>query len=105
MKGIRFKPEMIQWIQEGKKSTTFRKTRRTGFYQIVKGSWFKPESLGILIHCYPLTRIPKEFLIKACYDFEGDFNSPEEFIEWLKKNKLYKKLPEKGWLNLVRFIK
>jgi len=101
MKGIRFKPDMIKWIQEGIKSTTFRRTRRDGLYQIVKGSWYKPVGLGIFVYCKPLSRITRPELILKWYSTEGDFKTPEEFVEWLQKNKLYKKLPEKGWLNKV----
>lgn len=102
MKGIRFKQDCRTWIALGKKTTTFRKTRRNGLYELIEGSWYKPKPLGIYFEMKPLAKITKEELIEKWYSTEGDFDSPEEFIEWLKQNKLYKKLPEEGWLNLVK---
>jgi len=105
MRGIRFKPDMIKWIQEGIKTTTFRKTRRNGEYEIVKGSWFKPIGLGIYVECHSLMKITRDMLINHYYMKEGDFSSPTSFIYWLKQNKLLKKLPLRGWLNSVEHIK
>ena len=105
MKGIRFKPDMIKWIQEGIKVTTFRRTRRDGLYQIVKGSWFKPVGLGIYVECKPLFKVTKYMLINHYYMKEGDFKTPGEFITWLRENNLLEKLPYKGWLNSVEQIK
>jgi len=105
MRGIRFKPDMIQWIIEGKKSTTFRKTRRKGLYEIVKGSWYKPVGLGIIVRCYPCGILSKELLVNSLYNYEGPFETPGEFKEWLIKNKFYNKLPNNGWINLVKYVR
>lgn len=102
MKKIRFKPDCREWIKLGIKTTTFRKTRRNGIYEIVEGDIFHPKGLGLIIECLPIARITGKEVVDLHYQSEGDFDSPKEFLEWLEKNKL--RLPERGWLNLVTFI-
>jgi len=100
-KRIRFKDDCIKWILEGKKTTTFRATRRNGLYEIVKGGWFHPEGTGIFIQMEPIEYISKVQLIMQHYHTEGDFSSPEEFMSWLKSVGLYDHLPPAGWLNKI----
>ena len=104
MRGIRFKNDCIKWIREGIKKTTYRKTRRNGEYEIVKGSWFKPERLGMFVRCKPILEINSIVLVSWFWWLEGDFKSTHEFQEWLIKNKLFKKLPIVGWLNSVEYL-
>lgn len=102
MKGIRFKPDCREWIKQGIKTTTFRKTRRNGLYEVVEGDIFHPKGLGIFIECKPIVRMHRNDVILYHYQLEGDFDSPEAFMAWLKANKL--ELPEWGWLNHIKYI-
>ncbi len=108
-KRIWFKPDCIKWIREGKKTTTFRRGRHEGIYEIVQGSRFKAKGLGIFLklsvafcdgNAWPLRR---ENVIRFSYDTEGDFHSPQDFESWLKQNKL--ELPEIGYLHSIELIK
>lgn len=102
MKGIRFKPDCYDWIRRGTKTTTFRKTRRNGIYEIVKGDIFHPVGQGIIIKCLPIKRVAAKEVVDLHYRSEGDFDSPHEFLDWLKTNNL--NLPERGWLNNITYI-
>jgi len=94
MKMIRFRPDCREWIKKGLKTTTFRRTKKQGIYEIVEGLWYHPKHLGIIIKLTPINKTTANKVILYDYRTEGNFNSPEEFIEWLKKNKL--ELPETG---------
>jgi len=50
MKMIRFKPDCREWIKQGIKTTTFRRTKKQGIYEIVEGSWYHPKRLGRRIY-------------------------------------------------------
>ena len=102
MKVIRFKPDCREWIKQGVKTTTFRKNRRNGFYEIVEGGWHHPRHLGIFVECKPIKETTSEDVVFNHYQSEGDFRDPVEFLAWLLRNNL--ELPEKGWLNKVDFI-
>jgi len=102
MKMIRFKPDCRDWIKRGIKTTTFRRTRKQGVYEIVEGSWYHPRRLGMYVRLTPITKMNTNTVIFFHYTTEGDFKSPEEFLEWLKKNKL--ELPELGWLHHVEYL-
>jgi hypothetical protein len=91
MKRIWFKPDCIEWIRSGKKTTTWRSRRHIGEYIVVKGSRFKavPIEPRLIIKLTPLIQIDIEGLMCFYYDKEGDFNTAHEFEIWLKKNKVY----------------
>jgi len=99
MKRIWFKEDCIKWIAEGKKTTTFRKTKHEGEYVVVHGSRYKPKRTGLKIILKPLYYIDRDTVIGREYDKEGDFKTPEEFRQWLKKNNL--NLPACGWLHKI----
>jgi len=102
MKHIRFKPDCREWIKRGVKTTTFRKTKRNGIYEIVEGSWYHPRRLGIFIKCTPIKHTTSEDVVFNHYMTEGDFKDPIEFLAWLRRNNL--ELPDEGWLNRVEFL-
>ena len=102
VKSIRFKPDCREWIKQGVKTTTFRKTRRNGLYEIVEGGWYHPRHLGIFVKCKPIKETSSEDVVFNHYRSEGDFKDPVEFLAWLLRNNL--ELPEKGWLNKVEFL-
>jgi len=100
---IRFKPDCREWIKKGIKTTTFRRNKKQGVYEIVEGSWYHPKRLGIFIRLIPLfPKMTSVDVIRRHFMTEGDFKSPEEFLEWLKKNKL--ELPEEGWLHHIEYL-
>jgi len=101
MRVIRFKPLMLKRILDGQKITTFRKRRLEGFYEVVKGSRFKPVKLGIQVKLVWLAEVTRDEVINEFYKQEG-FNSPQEFKEWLKQEKL--DLPERGWLHQIETV-
>jgi hypothetical protein len=100
MKRIWFKPDCLTWIAEGKKTTTFRKTKHSGEYFVVQGSWYKPKPTGLTVALKPLFYTCKDTVVKMEFDREGDFKTSDEFLLWLEKNKL--KLPEWGWVHEVK---
>lgn len=102
MKRVWIKPDGRKWIREGKKTTTFRKNRHQGTYEIVEGSWYKAVSVGMILKLSPLCRISKTELINDHFLSEGDFKTPKDFSNWLKVNKL--NLPDFGWLHRIEKI-
>ncbi len=107
MKGIRFKKDCYEWIKQGTKTTTFRKTKRNGVYEIVEGGWFKAKPYwymgkNILLLMKPIKMCNAHEIINVHYHTEGPFNNKEEFIAWLEKVKL--ELPEFGWLNSLEVV-
>jgi len=103
MKRIWFKPDCVKWILEGKKTTTFRSKKHEGEYEIVKGSRFKAEGLGIFLKLTPeKLPIKDENAVAIHFRTEGDFKSPGDFMEWLITNKL--QLPEWGYLHKIDVI-
>lgn len=101
-KRIWFKPDMIKWILEGKKTTTFRSRRHEGLYEIDLGSRFKPKPSGIRLRLTPMSTWEREQVISYCFDTEGDFNTDFAFAEWLEINKL--ELPDCGWLHKIEVL-
>ena len=104
MKAIRFKPDCREWIRKGVKTTTFRRTKKQGLYEIVEGSWFHPKRLGVYVKLTPIKRMTKREVLLHHYETEGDFKNTEQFMEWLQKNGLWEKLPEEGWLHLIEYL-
>lgn len=102
MKGIRFRKDCYDWIIHGCKTTTFRKTRRNGIYEIVEGDIYHPKGQGIFILMKPIKRCEAQEVIDEDYSTEGPFDTKEEFIKWLDDNAL--KLPEDGWLNSIEYV-
>lgn len=98
-KRIWFKPDCVRWINEKKKSTTFRSRRHEGIYDVVRGSWFKPEKVGLTLRLTPIAHVSSSTVIKEHFASEGPFRTSDEFIEWLKRVRLYDKFPEFGWLH------
>jgi hypothetical protein len=103
MKRIWFKPDCRRWIIEGKKTRTFRKGRKFGLYEVVEGSWYKPKPTGLKVMLKPLFYTHRDTVMNREFDKEGDFKTPEEFMKWLKNNRL--NLPEWGWLHEIEKLK
>lgn len=104
MRRIWFKPDCVRWIVEGKKTTIFRTKRHDGIYQIVKGSWFSPVSLGITLKLTPIAQVSLGELLRDYYATEGDFSKPTDLMDWLKQMKLFNKLPDRGWLHRIEVL-
>ena len=102
MRMIRFKRDCLDWIKQGIKTTTYRKNKKHGIYELVEGSRFHPKRLGIYILLIPIEKTTVTDVILNHYGSEGDFKSPREFREWLKKNRL--ELPETGWLHRIEYL-
>jgi len=100
---IWFKKDCVQWILEGKKTTTFRSRRHVGEYEIVEGSRFKAKGLGIFLKLTP-QNLPMHSVdvIDFHYKTEGNFVTDKELVTWLKKNKL--ELPEWGYLHDIKIL-
>jgi len=88
---------------EGKKTTTFRKGRKEGVYEVIEGSWYRPRPTGMKVRLTPIQSMGIDELISSYYRTEGDFNTPEDFKGWLKRKKLT--LPELGWLHRLELVK
>lgn len=104
MKMIRFKPECREWIRRGIKTTTFRRARKQGIYEVVEGSWFHPKRLGMFVKLSPIRRMTKTEVLLYHFQTEGDFQSSEQFMEWLVKTRLWEKLPNEGWLHRIEYL-
>lgn len=102
MKRIRFRRDCLPWIQDGSKTTTFRKTVRVGLYKIVEGVWYNVRDLGIVIQCSPIMLTTATDVIQNHYATEGPFTSPAAFEAWLRRVGLT--LPERGWLNSIKHL-
>lgn len=103
MKRIWFKSSSVRWIEEGKKTTTFRTNRKEGLYEVVRGSWFNPIPVGLTVQLTPTKKISFSEVIEKYYATEGDFKSPSEFIVWLKEQKLFDKYNDMdGWLHNIK---
>lgn len=103
LRGIRFQNDTLKWLLEGVKTTTFRKNPRKGLYEVIKGGFFTQKRLGIIVECVPIMHTSAENVIEHHYQTEGDFKSPEEFRNWLKRQKL--PLPKEGCLIAVKVVK
>lgn len=103
MKRIWFKPDCIEWIRTGKKTTTWRSRKHNGEYVVVKGSRFNaiPIKPRLVLSITPICEI--EFS-KVCKNWktEGEFKSEIQFDKWLKKNKITGKC---GYLHQIVVIK
>ena len=102
MKRIWMKPDCVRWILQKRKTTTFRENKHIGMHDIVKGSWFKAEKIGVIIELVPSLRCASDIVIHNNYSTKGDFKSPIEFIVWLERNKLT--LPKFGWLHEITYV-
>lgn len=111
-KRIWFKPDCVEWIRKGLKTTTWRTQRHEGEYDIVKGSWFRAEKIGLQIRLTPLKQISMYKLISH-YRTEGPFMCGNKFERWLEDNKLLvredsRKRPsdikKKGWLHKIEVL-
>lgn len=96
MKRIWFKPRMVKALIERRKKTTFRSRKHEGLYEVVRGSWYDSIPVGIVIKLTPLRAVTKEEVIEKYYRQEA-FDSPEDFREFIKTEKL--KMPEVGILH------
>lgn len=103
-KRIWFKPDCVRWIREGKKTTTFRKTKHEGIYQVVRGSWFKAEPVGLRVRLTLIVEMPFEQVISLHYGTEGDFETPLEFADWLSMVGLKYRTEQLGWLHNIEVI-
>jgi len=102
MKRIWMKPDGIRWLLQKKKTTTFRENKHIGMHDIVRGSWYNTERVGVIIELVPSLHCASDIIIYNKYSTEGDFKNPDEFIAWLKANKLT--LPEFGWLHEIIYV-
>ncbi len=103
-KRIWFKPDCVRWIREGKKTTTFRKRRHEGVYEVVRGSWFKAKPIGLRVRLTPLCQAYLGNVLDLRFDTEGDFGNTDEFIDWLVEIGLTNKVPDFGWLHKVEIV-
>jgi len=104
MKMIRFKPDCREWIKKRIKTTTFRRTKKQGIYEIVEGSWYHPKHLGVYVKLTPIKRMTKTEVLLHHYETEGDFKSTRRFVEWLQKVGLWEKFPDEGWLMKIEYL-
>jgi hypothetical protein len=102
MKRIWFKPDCIKWIREGKKTSTFRKTKHEGEYKVVQGSRYNSKPIGLVVKLIPLLYWHRNTVVTILYGREGDFKTTDEFRSWLERNKL--KLPEWGWVHEIKVV-
>lgn len=103
MKRIWIKPDGREWIRKRIQKTTFRKNmKEEGIYEVVEGSIYNPKSVGMWVKLTPLKYCSLEEVISNHYSTEGDFKSPEDFVAWLKANKL--KLPDEGYLHGITML-
>lgn len=102
MRTIRFKKDCIEWIKTGRKTTTYRKNKKEGIYEIVRGSYYHCEHLGIVVRLTPIAPINKEELISYYWQKEGDFETRWDFLAWLGEEKVT--LPDFGWLMKVEYL-
>lgn len=107
MRRIRFKPELIEKIRQGRKSMTFRETEKPkGMYIVEEGG--KPYYIHVdsgirirIVSSFPVSNTYE--YIKNCYEPEG-FSSPQEFEDYLRK--LYKgKIPPAGYGHRFEVVK
>ena len=105
MKNIWFKPDCIDWIRMGKKTTTWRTKKHDGEYVVVKGSWFKsiPIEPKLIVRLSEPRQISIDELVRKYWILESPLNK-QKFKDWLIKNKLYQ--PEKiGWIHRIEIMK
>jgi len=108
MKVIRFKLDCQTWMRQGKKTTTFRKNKKNGVHEIIEGDWYHPKHLGMFVKLTPLFQCPYTFVLYNHYRTEGDFESADQFEEWLRKVGLWKTFASlstpPGWLMQVEYL-
>ena len=102
MRRIRFKPELIEAIRQGRKTMTFRTTERPhGDYIVEEGGhpyWVHIDTGLRICICLSWSVGNIEKYADEYYDLEG-FSSPQEFLDYVSK--LYKgKLPKGGWAHV-----
>lgn len=103
-KRIWMKPDCVTWILQGKKTTTFRAKRCEGIHDVVRGSWYEAEKVGLTLRLTPFIYTSNIIVITRHFDTEGPFVTPDEFIDWLKCVNLYDKFPKFGWLHKVSYV-
>ena len=104
-KRIWFKPDCVEWIVKGIKTTTFRRRRHEGIYEVVRGSWFKPEPVGLTLKLTPIKQMDFLDCINAHFETEGDFDCQADFEAWLNKVGLdYQKDERLGWLHKIEVV-
>ena len=101
---IWFKPDCVRWIEEGKKTTTFRRRKHEGIYEVMKGSWFLARGVGLKVRLIPIAALAFGEVIANHFESEGDFEDSNEFAMWLKRVGLAKKLPLVGWLHRIEIV-
>jgi len=99
---IWFKPFMVEQLRGGRKWTTFRTRRHEGTYQVVRGSWFKPVEVGLVVELTPMFQTTANEVIFSYYLSEG-FTDPQSFLAWVRREKLT--LGVSGWLHRVKIVK
>ncbi len=102
MRRIWFKPDCVEWIRAGKKTTTFRARQHNGRYEIVHGSRFKPNNTGMIIRLTPIKETDQAHVLAKHFKTEGDFKTIQEFRDWLAEVHLY--LPATGWLHSIELL-
>ena len=103
MKRIWFKPDCVEWIKQGKKTTTWRTRKHEGEYEVVKGSWFNNKPIGLKLRLTPIVDMSFGKLLTN-YETEGDFANKEVFFDWLVNNGLSCDNQKKGWLHKIEVV-
>jgi len=101
---IRFHPDSIRWIREGKKTTTYSRHRKEGTYEIVNGPLLSPKRLGIFIEITPYKKCSFREVKADNFGTEGPFNNSEEFDFWCTQSGL-SRIPARGWIHGLEKIK
>lgn len=104
MKRIWFKPDCVRWIREGKKTTTFRKTRHEGTYKVVKGPRFKAVPIGLNIKLTPIDEMAFSVVVNSYFITEGNFKSSNEFVDWLDYVGILYHHEQLGWLHQIEVL-
>lgn len=104
MRPIWFNPDCVRWIREGKKTTTFERQRKEGIYEVVGGSQHGSKPTGLRVRLVPIDLYLRDSVIKFHFSTEGDFKNADDFLGWLKKVGLLKKMPIMGWLHRIEKV-
>ncbi len=101
---IRLHPDCLRWILEGKKKTSFSRSRRDGTYEIINGPLLNPKRLGIFIEMTPYKNCSLREVQDGNFATEGPFNNPQEFASWCAQSGI-DRIPARGWIHNVRQVK
>ena len=88
MRRIRFTPEMIEAIKQGRKTMTFRMTkRRTGLYIVEEGGhpYYQHIKAGFVINITHVWKVHDTHEYATKYYAQEGFRTPAEFEEYLAK--------------------